>query len=107
MGKEQRLRLGSETRERLSDLLEGRTMGELLTINDEVIARVRNLRTQKDMNEAMKYFPGEVIAFEYNGRRVTAVIDTVNQRTLLVTETGSTRKWRVGYEYARKVAENG
>ena len=107
MGREQRVRLGSETRERLSNLLEGRTTGELLTINDEVIARIRNLRVQKDMNEAMKYFVGEVIAFNHNGRRITAVIETVNQRTLSVVETGSTRKWRVGYEFVRKVAENG
>lgn len=82
------------------------TDGELLILNQEIVAEIKARRAERVANQRARLYTGQLATFNDRlGRAVTARIDKVNRKNVKLTEpTG--RRWTVAISLLSPVSED-
>jgi len=62
---------------------------------NSVIQMIKNRRTELSMVAGSKLSVGQKVQFSGRGMTVEGILEKINQKTAIVTEKNSTKRWKV------------
>lgn len=71
--------------------LENLSEEELLVLNEQVVAKIKELRNQKNTQQISQFKLGDMISFAYKGKKVQGIIFRINQKSISILTASNER----------------